>query len=202
MMKKVGSVETWFRGEMYHGCCGGEEPWSWRRAREKGAYRGIQRRMFPQKYWFAKWEKLNFMSSCNPWRLKPRDLKVSKWACSAPGRKADKQARNRQNETAIWRKSGTNRGRLFAPLGGHSWEAAFMETLLPEQRSWPAPVTSPTPQHKHRATCRKQHRMALAAELAYTKPHSPVFRQSCPSPSSFPQSQHRETWTTPCPYYI
>ena len=25
-MKKVGSIETYFRGEMYHGYCGGERP--------------------------------------------------------------------------------------------------------------------------------------------------------------------------------
>ena len=42
-LKKIGSVETLFRGETDHRCCGGEKPWSQKKVRERRAYRGMHK---------------------------------------------------------------------------------------------------------------------------------------------------------------
>lgn len=42
-MKKVGSVETYFRRKMNHGCFGGERAVSQKRARERLAHREAHR---------------------------------------------------------------------------------------------------------------------------------------------------------------
>ena len=49
-------------------------------------------------------------------------------------------------------------GRLFSYLGVCPREEVVMERPSQEQSNWQMPLSSPTPQHKHSATCGNQHR--------------------------------------------
>ena len=76
MLKKVGSAETWFRGEMDHEYYEGDGAVVTKVKRERSSQGNAQGK-HPQNYWLRKWEGLNFVSSYNQWGLKPVVSKFS-----------------------------------------------------------------------------------------------------------------------------
>lgn len=122
--------------------------------------------MFPHSHWLWKWEGLNFMTSSNKQGLEPGVLKVSRLGWNSawrvlhcPQEKAGKQPGGRQHRNSIWRVPGAHWRVWLFSVWILETQPSGRETPFQEQSSWLRPFPYSTPQHKHRATWGKQHRL-------------------------------------------
>ena len=77
-LKKVGSVETWFREEMDHGCCGGEGAMVMKKGwREGGVHRRMHKENISPKPLAWKMRRAEFHKFLQPAGLEDRSFKVS-----------------------------------------------------------------------------------------------------------------------------
>ena len=107
------------------------------------------------------------MSSYNQKDLKPGNLNIGDGLCSRRVQRVlksgfpafKKTAQQRASTDIVWKQQfekhqGKMEGRVFIHLRAWPGEVGTRGRPFQEQRSWQVPLISPTPKHKHVATCR------------------------------------------------
>ena len=119
----------------------------------------------------------------------------------------NRQANNPKTsiETANCRASGAHTGEIICSFQRTSQRGSLYRDPLPGTKELATPVLSPTPQHKHSATCRNQPSTDThSLSCLHQAPLPPMLWWNQHSQSCWPQSQCRgpspaEDWPNPLP---